>query len=112
MSVLVVDSIVVPLASADLALRDLQHQRRRWSGKMSSAVHGTALQLRVWAVRTAEMSMANAQTLIDSLIYPQTVSCSGDWINATVTCQAQNDKRGPQAGDGQTYVTFDLQEVI
>lgn len=112
MSVLVVDSIAVPLASAELAMRDLQHLRRRWSGKMSSTVHGTATQARVWNVRTAEMTVAEAQTLIESLVYPGTVSCSGDWIDATVTCQAQAIKRGAQAGDGQVSLTFELHEVL
>ena len=112
MSVLVVDSIAVPVASAELAMRDLQHLRRRWSGKMSTTLHGTDTQLRVWNVRTAEMSIAEAQTLMDSLIAPGTVSCSGTWLDETVTCQAQAIKRGAQHGDGQVSLSFDLHEVV
>jgi hypothetical protein len=58
------------------------------------------------------MSMADAQTLIDSLIGAGTVSCSGTWLDGTVTCQAQAIKRGGQYGDGQTFLTFELHEVL
>lgn len=86
---------------------------RAFSGRMRSTVRAVK---RAWQFTTGPLTPAEATTLLAAIALDADVSCGGDALGATITCQVRATGRdyiqdARQAGDFSRVLTLQLAEV-
>ena len=115
--ILVIASIVVPVSATgnvSHAKEQLGSSSRAYAGNLRSTIRA---EKRVWGITTGWMLAADVATLVAAVALGAQVSCSGDVIGATVTCEVtvgDSPYISAFGGDGLGFMrqlTLTLREV-